>query len=155
MARSWFGEALLPRLQFRDIPQSEAIAILSEEVGVGPHYRDQLEIVLQYLEACNLVGREDGLVKLGVNSLTVPPFNGQPKPDASVQDTPRPAESAASAPKAQPPAQPEYALNVTFDIQVPMDALSTWSPDRIASLFAGVAQALAAKNGGQATNQQE
>ena len=41
--------------------------------------------------------------------------------------------------------QPEGLVQFAVSVRVDMSELSTWSPDRIAAFFGGIAQVLAAK----------
>jgi hypothetical protein len=150
VARSWVGEALLPRLQFRDISEAEAIAALAEEVGVGPEYRAQLRLLLEYLEACDLVALDAGMVKVATEFLKTPEggaTQGEAKPNGIGRSPAQPAAAAFPA-KAEAVVQPVNTLNLSVDIHVPMEELNKWSADRISAFFAGVAAVLAAKNGG-------
>jgi hypothetical protein len=153
LSRSWAGEILLPRLQFRDISETDAIAALSEEVGVGPEYRPNLEILLEYFQAANLIALDGGMVKVAMNYLNTrhggaPQIEGaaperRPQP---ATDARQPATTVTTSPTAGP--SPSNVFNLNVDIHVPMEELNKWSADRITAFFAGIAAVLAAKNGG-------
>jgi hypothetical protein len=55
---------LLPKLNYRSLTLNEAISFLAEEVGAGPEYREQLELLVIYLRAAGLVAIENGQVVL-------------------------------------------------------------------------------------------
>jgi hypothetical protein len=150
LERSWAGEALLPRLQFKDIAESDAIAALSEEVGVGPEYRGQLELLIEYMKECELV-RVD---VAGMLSIVHAEDRDDLSPEADDEEVELPSEAPeirTSARSSRRDATPSNVLNLSVDIHVPMEDLNKWSAERITAFFAGVAAVLAAKNGGEKT----
>jgi hypothetical protein len=158
MERSWVGETLLPRLQFRDINETEAVTALAEEVEVGPEYKDQLMMLLEYLEAADLVALQDGMVKVACGFLKTPAGGAPEKkveqaPPRSSSDT---HQAATVAPAHitpgtdRPRNNAANVFNLSLDIHVPMDELNRWPADKISAFFSGVAAVLAAKNQGGA-----
>jgi hypothetical protein len=147
LSRSWAGEVLLPRLHFRDVSENEAIAALSEEVGVGPEYRPNLEMLLEYFQAADLIALDAGMVRVAVRYLNTP-HGGAPQPATAPEPRgtqephhPKPSTTAST--------KPSNVLDLSLDIHVPMEELNKWSADRISAFFSGVAAVLAAKHGDQ------
>lgn len=149
IARSWFAQALMPKLRFKAISEEEAIQTLASAATAGPEYRSQIETLLDYLRVCGIVARENGQVRLSQQQQ-----NGQ--------ESTRTEQNTTTATTADPCPLPTRATTITtqfspsptagivqFNIsaKVDMQELATWSPDRIAAFFAGIAQVLAAKKG--------
>lgn len=147
LRKSWVGEALLPKLRFRQLSQEDAISELAEAVSASSHYRGNLEMALEYLKATGLITCEDGVVK--ATSLAA---GGQAAPPDIPKDEKKITEQhhGVSATKLEPHDTPTVAAGaVAFSINVKIDMaeLSSWSADRIAALFSGIAQVVAAKKG--------
>lgn len=62
-SESWFGRAILARLAIRPVQYSESIKILAEESNASPHYADQLERCIEFLETVGLVSHQNGVLK--------------------------------------------------------------------------------------------
>ena len=92
MERSWFGEALLPRLDFAALSEKEALRIIDAAAEAGPKYEPQLRIVLDYLEAGGLIERSEGKVRTA-------PRHGRSEPKISTDDDVKDVERS---PKAAP-----------------------------------------------------
>jgi hypothetical protein len=141
---SWFGEALLPKLEFGPMEQEDALARLAEIASASPEYKPQLEVLVEYMCASGVVDRDGSMIKLS-----------KAAPQASVDLPPTP-EQEAGPPKPSVPkgsvdttfSQPTQHL-VQFQISVTVDGseMNKWTPERITALFAGIAQVLAAKAG--------
>ena len=65
LRNTWFGELLLPRLQFAPMSEDDALIALGNEAGAGPAYRPQVRTLLDYLETAFLIVRENGQVRRG------------------------------------------------------------------------------------------
>lgn len=63
--KSWFAEGLLPRVTLRSITEDQAISFFAEESGASPAHRNQLGMLLDYLDVSGLIVRENGSIKLG------------------------------------------------------------------------------------------
>jgi hypothetical protein len=92
MERSWFGEALLPRLGFASLSEKEALRIIDAAAEAGPKYEPQLRVILDYLEAAGLIEREDGKVRSA-------PRQGRSEPKPSTDEE---TDDAERQPKAAP-----------------------------------------------------
>lgn len=65
LARTWFAETLLPRLDYHPLSEREAIAELDREATAGPEYAPSLRILLDFLEAAGLIVRDGERVEPG------------------------------------------------------------------------------------------
>lgn len=63
--KSWFAEVLLPRVTLRPITEDQAISFFAEQSGASPEHRNQLGMLLDYLDISGLIVRENGGIKLG------------------------------------------------------------------------------------------
>jgi hypothetical protein len=147
LSETWFAEALLPRLQFRDISETEAFTTLSEEVGADPRYREQIAMLLMYLEAANLLRREGNMIALCKAHHEAHNAPKTPRQPAADRPAARPDPSPPPAPAQPESRQPRNAFDFSVSFNVSMDELHEWSADRIAAFFNGVATVINAKKG--------
>lgn len=145
MAKTWFAEALLPKLAFGEIPEKEAISTLADKSSSPPQYKNQLRLLLDYLEVSGLIKRENGHIKA---ARAVAVADATPEPEhheAPLEDRPMKA-SVTSSRVSTSFAQPTQG-NVNFHIDFKMDMaeFAGWQADRIAAFFNGIAQVLSAK----------
>jgi hypothetical protein len=64
---SWFGKAILARLAIRPLSKAEAVKNLAEESNASPHYADQLERCIEFLETVGLVADHNGMLTANGN----------------------------------------------------------------------------------------
>ena len=140
---SWFGQALFPKLAFRQMSVDHAIQTIADAADAGVEYRNQIRVLLDYSIAAGLAQREGDQVK------QARPEFGQAPDSLSLGDkikeaetSPQPKKEAVTTAFAQ---SPEGAISFHISVRVNMEELSTWEPTRISSFFAGIAQMLAAK----------
>jgi hypothetical protein len=159
---TWFWEELEAQLKFKQsMRETEVEALLAQKAEATQDYRQNIQWIIAFLEIVGLISRDSGTVRFG-------PAYAQ----TSFERTPQPAESElptngareTSVPTTGVPAvpasaskagaaglttsftqQPEGALTFHVSVRVEMSEMKDWHPDRIAALFAGVAQVLAAK----------
>jgi hypothetical protein len=147
LTKTWFWEALQPRLAFQELSDDQAVTILAEKSGAGPTYKSPLRLILDYLEAAGMVKREGGMVKM-VKGQTAAALQPAQLDEAE-------PEVVEAAPKGGPLPRTSVATNfaqskqgiVQFDISVHVDMaeFKGWQPARIAAFFNGIAQVLSAK----------
>jgi hypothetical protein len=145
VANSWFGTALIQRLQFRSMSEEAAIEVLASECHAGPEAKPQLRMLLEYCEASGIIERANG--QLTIISVSEPeeakaapePIRPNPEPEP-----PAPLRSTISATSA--PSQKDGSISLDIGIQVNLAEMGDWAPDRITAFFGGIAQILAAKN---------
>lgn len=145
LRRTWFSQVLTPKLAMGGIDQTEAIRDLADAAAAGPKYRNQLELLLDYLEAAAVIRRDGSTIREGVRS------DGPDDVRAEPASRPMPSMSPdASSPR--PPAvataftQPtEGVVQFHVSVRVDMAEFATWQADRITAFFGGIAQVLAAK----------
>jgi hypothetical protein len=145
LRRTWFAELLVPLLQFQARPEEEVISELGGHVNAGTEYRPQLKTLIDYLEAANVVRRDNGSIRLVSGGAPATPAPETTKRDASAEpgegrDTKTPVVATSFAQATQ------GIINFHVDVRVDMAEFSDWSADRITAFFAGVAQVLAAKS---------
>jgi hypothetical protein len=146
LVKSWFGEALLPRVSFNALDEGKAMEVLALASSAGPEYRNQIAMLLEYLDATGVIVRDGGMVRArdGVVDQVIVAVPGAeptgPGPAASPQ--PRAARGAVATSFAKPM---EGGVQFSINVQVDMKEIAGWAPERIAALFAGIAQVLSAK----------
>lgn len=144
--RSWFAQALLPKLRHHAIPESEAIETLASTATAAPAYRPQLGTLLEYLQMTGIIERENGQLRLLHSN--------------NIEQLPSRTESPATPPPEikdplvgkHPPVQTAFSSSPTaglvqfnISVKVDMQEIRNWKPERITAFFAGIAQVLAAK----------
>lgn len=150
LSRTWFYEALVPKLSFAPISEQEAVGILGEKASAGPEYKRELRLLIDYIATAGLVSRENGQLRiLKSHTLGEPPVAVHPKEERAATPS---GEASAKEPSLARPAvatsfmQPTQGIiNFHVDVKVDMAEFADWSADRIASFFSGIAQVLAAK----------
>lgn len=153
--KTWFGTHMLARLQFRSMSTEDAIHDLAGLIGATPDMRAQVETLINLLVVSGLVRQEGGSLYLGndidAGAEAQPPrADKQPEPEP-VQDrqgdTPRSAATSRSVATSFSSAAGRVQLHVNIDVS--MEEMGGWTPDRITAFFAGLAQVLAAKKGAE------
>jgi hypothetical protein len=147
LRKTWFGERLLTRLAFRSMTEDEAVADLAGVIGAGPEFKNQIETLIAFAVVSGLVRQDGNMLSLGEEGL------GTSKPETR-SEKPMPE---AREPKDDGPRGPrsvstgfmttEGRIQFHVSIDVSMQEMSGWTPDRITAFFSGLAQALAAKKG--------
>jgi hypothetical protein len=146
---SWFMQILLPRLRFRSsMEEREAVEILALEASAPPDYKRQLVMLLEYGAAVGLFTRESGMLTLNQQAASAAQSQDQeeeptnPPPPTVTPPTPAPQSPLAGAMFAP---NANGAVQFNFSVHVNQTELATWTADRIAAFFSGIAQVLAAR----------
>jgi hypothetical protein len=149
LSQMWFTEALLPRLAFGDLSEEEAITILAEKSSSPPDYKNQLRLILDFLEASGLIKREDGRVKAGSKASSASQPAAPEKGTVEHEDKKEhPSLSPTAGRVATAFTQPtQGVVNFHIDVRMDMTEFAGWTPDRIAAFFNGIALVLSAKAG--------
>ena len=159
---SWAGEALIPRIKYSPITETEGITLLADAVSAekGPYDR-KFKVLLEFLETTGIVLREDGLLKPGPaldQSVTVSKEQEDSQKAQKAQKEPMvepkqagPVVDEASRKGLQSAIKPtqEGAVQYHFSIRVSMEEMSSWSEERIKAFFNGLAQVLSASRSGE------
>lgn len=145
MQRTWFVEALMPKLSMSPISEDEAISVLADKATAAPEYKGGLKLLLDFIAAAGVVARENNQVRLlKVDGPTLPapaPNTGSIKPEEMSEEKSEQVTRLATG-----FAQPKPgALNFHVDVSVDLAEMGTWSPERISMFFQGVAMVLTAK----------
>jgi hypothetical protein len=142
---TWFGQRLITRLSYEPIEDAAAVQALAEEAAATKDYQRQVSVLVDYLESAGILARENGMVRLGPTA-----SNGRP-------DAPKETPEAKDPPSMSMPSPRGAAVVTSFatpmegvvqfhvSVKVDMGEFKSWTPDRIAAFFGGIAQVLAAK----------
>jgi hypothetical protein len=144
LEQTWFAQELLPRLTFGQMDESGAVADLAHTAGAGPEYRNQIRILIDYLEAGGLVQRDGDFLRKPAASHRASATNQErttPQPAAEQRDA-QPSRTSVSTVFTQ---AAEGVVQFHISVKVDMSEFAGWQPDRIAAFFGGIAQVLAAK----------
>lgn len=138
--RSWFCQRLAPKLRFREMREDEAIADLADEAGASTHHRGQIELLLDYMAFAGVIARENGMIKWFVPSSPANP------PSAVVTPSqPAAVKEQSLVIQKEPVVAAPGGVSFDVSIRVGTEEIASWSPERIAAFFSGLAQVLAAK----------
>lgn len=74
---SWFAAALLPKLSFRPLSRDEAIGFLAEESNAAPEYKQNLELLIDYLRVAGLVSVDGDTLSLSDVTKVTPDTSSQ------------------------------------------------------------------------------
>jgi hypothetical protein len=144
LRRTWFAQALMPKLAMGSVEEAEAIRDLADESSAGPKYRPQLELLIDYLEASGVVRRDGGLLREGSRTESLDEARNETATTASNM-SPEPKETRAAAISTAFAQPTEGVVQFHVSVRVDMAEFANWKADRIASFFGGIAQVLAAK----------
>lgn len=139
-SKTWFADSLTPKLSFRPMEEDEAINDLADVSAAAPEYRQNLKMLIEFLDSVGIVQREGTMVKLARTSSTEAPTQAQES--AQERETQAPTRSTITTAFSQPT---EGVVQFHVSVKVEMAEFANWKPDRIAAFFAGIAQVLAAK----------
>lgn len=147
LMKSWFGQALMPKLRFRPLPAEEAVHDLAEAATAGKQYQGQLELLLEYLQIAGVIQRENGAIKLlqvSTDQQRQEPAqqSSAAAPSADTREQTAHRHSSVATSFANPTAG---LVQFQISVKVDMQEMANWRPDRIQAFFAGIAQVLAAK----------
>lgn len=147
VANSWFGVALIQRLQFRALSEDAAIEALAAQCNAGPEAKPQLRFLIDLCEAAGVIERANGqLTAISVSAdQEIKPASETIRPPPEPDPSPGPAPAFRST-ISNPAGPREGAISLDIGIQVDLAEMRDWSPDRITAFFGGIAQILAAKN---------
>lgn len=137
--RSWFAQTLRAKLEMRALEEAEAIGDLAQKAMVDKEYQPQLRSLLDYMEKTGTVRREGSLILLNrriPNDAQEATIGTQPKPPV------RDEADSSDVSLAQ-----KGAVHLSVTINVDLEQIARWRPDRITAFFAGLAQVLAAQKG--------
>jgi hypothetical protein len=143
LVNTWFSDPLMRKLSFQPIDEKQALIILAEKAEAGPGYEPQLRVLLDYLQASGLIQRENGIIRSNKQvSATAQPEHEPAGTDAAPKEAPAVKSSLISTAFSN---AAQGVVNFHVDVKINMSEFAQWSPDRISSFFAGIAQVLAAK----------
>jgi len=151
LADSWFGRCLVSRLRMRKITEDDAIAALAEEAKATANYRDNLKSLIDFLVISGVISRSDGYVQTGpsVTGEAEEQEDGQHQKEKELNNNQRlnPPPPPGNELGNGTGSTPQNLVSFSVSMDVSMEEISKWEPDRISAFFAGLAQVLAAKKG--------
>lgn len=155
--QTWFAQNLLRKLTLYPMSVEQAVIELAQDSNAPTAYKNQVRMLIDYLELAGLVIREGEMLKRNANwSETEPKAAVDADQDAPDDDSlsttveeevkPRPASQprSASFPNLFT-SMTSGAVRFNISIEVNMEEFATWEADRLAAFFNGIAQVLAAK----------
>jgi hypothetical protein len=140
LARCWFWEVLQPKLGFRPMDEKDAINALGAAAAASADYRPNLKLIIDYLVSTGMIERDGAMLKI---IRTDKPREETP-PSQPPQERVRQNTSTVNTGFNQ---HPGGGVQFHVNINVSMEELGSWKPERIAAFFAGMAKVLAAKSG--------
>lgn len=142
--RSWFFEAIRPRLSFSPQDEQSILDVLAETAAASPDYKKNLQMLIEFTVQAGLVQREGNQLKLAkpsTASLDSPQNGGGKAPEVSVPDQPSKNKIVTTAFAKTA----EGAVHFNVSVRVEMAEFAGWQPDRITAFFNGIAEVLKAK----------
>ena len=140
---TWFAGCLLPKLAFNSLSEVEAINILGEEAEAEKKSRPQLKMLLDFLNAADVIRRERGNILPGSENGDLQQ-NGESLDTEQPKQPHEPMEPRQPAPHL-PPSSTQGAVEFNINVKLNMAELAGWAPDRITAFFTGLSMVLAAK----------
>jgi hypothetical protein len=154
---SWFASVVSQLLTLRDRPETEVLAALAGASDAPGDAKDSLKMLLEYMQLTQLITIEGVTVRPGPNlsvGRRVPPAaSGEPVPAPPViPPTPTAEKPAADAAPTRVgnSSGGGQGIRFTIDLNVTMEEMAGWSPDRVAAFMAGLAQVITARGSTQA-----
>jgi len=146
--RSWFFEAIKPRLSFGPTDEDAIVNVLGETTAAGPDYKKNLQMLTEFAIAAGLVQREGTQLRLArpstsVSGEAIP--KAEPNASAKTSDVDGAASKKTISSVFQKTA--EGAVHFNVSVKVEMEEFAGWQPDRIVAFFNGIAAVLRAKAG--------
>lgn len=137
--RSWFAQTLRPKLEMRSVEETEAIADLAQRAMADKRYQPQLRSLLDYMEKTGIIRREGSLIFL---NRRIPNEPQETTIGTQSKGAARDESDTVDLPFIQ-----KGAVHLSVTVNVDLEQISRWRPDRITAFFGGLAQVLAAQKG--------
>lgn len=146
LTRTWFWEALKPRLAYQELSEDQAVTILAEKTAAAPAYKSQLRMILEFLDAAGIIKRANGQISDARGRQQQPAgpateASGESEEPLEAKGTPLPRSHVAT----NFTRTKQGAVNFDVSVHVDMTEFAGWQPARIAAFFNGIAQVLSAK----------
>lgn len=124
---AWFGQALMPKLNFGSLPKDEAIQTLAEAAEAPPEYEAQLTLLLDYMERAGLIQRDGDTIKKGtvVPSVTTERSSAAPNSSEPIREPP-PRTTVATTFTTAPT---EGVVQFHVSVKVDMKEFAGWPSD--------------------------
>jgi hypothetical protein len=144
LRRTWFAEALLPRISYGAIDEKDAVTVLAEAAKAAPDKEKELRALIEFLIAGGVVSGEAGQVKLP-KSVAV---DSAPQPQRTEEERPPDSGSGIKSGRvntAYAAQAPGGGVDFNINVHVDMMEFGEWRPERITAFFRGIAEVLSAK----------
>ncbi|HEY0545686.1 MAG TPA: hypothetical protein VGC91_09945 [Pyrinomonadaceae bacterium] len=155
VAPTWFAQEIIKKLSFGGgrMKESEAITSLAQYASAPPDCKNQVRVLIDYLEVSGIVQRDGDDLKRGSSSspATHKERHNAAPPPPPPPDEPEHREVSHREPVSRGGVNTAYSHmaggNIQFNVTVRVDMkeFAGWKPERISAFFAGMAQVLAAK----------
>lgn len=157
LRRTWFGQALLPKLAARPYAEDEALGDLADVARAQPEHKAQLRLLLDYLALGACIERDGLMIRQGrLAREDGQPTRGEETAMASAAQGAGPVaagvpQGAVNTSFAANPNGPAGGLSLAVNISVDMKEMATWPPNVVTAFMAGLAQVITAKAAAEAS----
>jgi hypothetical protein len=143
LRRTWFAEALLPRISYGAIDEKDAVTVLADAAKATPDKEKELRMLIEFLVAGGVVQGEGGQIRLAKSTASIDPVPTRPEEQKPLDtDTSVRSGRVTTAYAAQAPGG---GVDFNISVHVDMKEFGDWRPDRITAFFRGIAEVLSAK----------
>lgn len=147
--RTWFAQALKPKLDLRPMEESEALSDLAQRASAGPEYRNQIKTLIDYMVTSGMVSREGTILSLVRRRPGEAPSLPLAEDEKPAPPPVKPPADEPSADLATLPFGQVGTIKFAVTINVDITQMSQWEPQRLAAFFTGLAQVISAQKGGR------
>jgi hypothetical protein len=146
LKRTWFAEALLPRISYGAIDEKDAVTVLAEAAKAAPDKEKELRALIEFLIAGGVVSGEAGQIKLAKSVAAID--TAVPQPQRTEEERPPDSGSGIKSGRvntAYAAQAPGGGVDFNINVHVDMTEFGEWRPERITAFFRGIAEVLSAK----------
>lgn len=145
LREQWFALAVIPTLAVSgSMTEEQAIARLADAASATKEYKNQLGVLVDYLNGSGLLIHEGDQIRKGPLTtnrvVTNTPVLAPAKPEEKPKEHSGPLATKFSKGSMG-------GVNFEIAMTVDMAEFATWKPERITAFFNGIAAVLAAKSG--------
>jgi hypothetical protein len=148
--KSWFFQAIKPRLSFNATPEDAVIDKLAEAATAPPEYKRNLQMLIEFAVAAGLLQRDGNQLKLTKPSTASPDSTQRGEGASNGKSSEIAATDSQTKSKMVTTAfakTAEGAVHFNVSVRVDMEEFAGWEPGRISAFFSGIAEVLKAKAG--------
>lgn len=149
LRRSWFGQALIPKLSVSPLSEDAALGELAEACRAQPEHKPQLRTLLDWLVLGAVIERDGTMVRQGRlardDGGQLPRSEDASLPGYTPATPPAPKGGVATNFAANAGSGAAGGLTLSVNIVVDMAEMGTWPPQVVTAFMAGLAQVITAK----------